>query len=74
MVDFSQRGYSLESFQICPNCGKKTPEENLRCIFCSEMLPVNSGTIGSFRFGPGRVLFLSVSLFLLFLFFWFYVR
>ncbi len=55
----------MEEFQKCPNCGKKSPEENLRCIYCSEMLPSSSGVLASFRFGRGRVLFLLIGLLVL---------
>ena len=57
----------MEEFQICPHCGKKTPEENLRCIYCGERLPAKGGWISSLRFGSGRLLFLLLALFVLFL-------
>jgi len=59
----------VSEFQTCPHCGKPAPEENLRCIYCGERLPVESGVIGGFRFGRGRVLFLVVALLVLFGFF-----
>lgn len=48
----------MDELQECPHCGKKTPEENLRCIFCGERLPVRGGTVGGLRFGGGRRIFL----------------
>ena len=63
-----------EGFQECPHCGKRTPEENLRCIYCSEMLPVRSGLLGSFRFGPGRGILIFITLFLLAFFAYLYLR
>jgi len=35
----------------CPSCGKPTPDENLRCIFCGELLATHSGLIGRLRYG-----------------------
>ena len=58
----------MESLETCPHCGKKTPEENLRCIYCGERLPVRGGLLGSFRFGAARLLFAGLVLLLLFLF------
>lgn len=50
----------MDPLQECPHCGKKTPEENLRCIYCGERLPVGGGTMGGLRFGRGRGIFLAV--------------
>jgi len=52
----------------CPSCGKSSPDENLRCIFCGELLAVRSGLIGRLRYGPGlRWVLVGVSLFLVWL-------
>ncbi len=64
----------MNDFQICPNCGRRTPEENLRCIFCGDRLPVGRGTLGSFRFGRGRAIFIIVALLVVFFFLRLYMR
>ncbi len=64
----------MDAFQECPHCGKRTPEENLRCIYCGEQLPVDKGALGSFRFGFGRTFFLLLALFLVLFFLWLYLR
>jgi hypothetical protein len=38
----------------CPACGKPTPDENLRCIFCGELLPSRGGALGGLRYGGFR--------------------
>jgi hypothetical protein len=35
----------------CPSCGKATPDENLRCIFCGELLSGRGGAMGRLRYG-----------------------
>ena len=60
----------MNELQECPHCGKPTPEENLRCIYCGERLPVRSGVIGGLRFGRGRALTLVLALFLVLFFFY----
>jgi hypothetical protein len=37
----------------CRACGKETPEENLRCIYCGERLEMRSGLLGGMRYGTG---------------------
>lgn len=64
----------MYEMQECSKCGKRTPEENLRCIYCGERLPVRKGAIGSFRFGVGRAFFLLLALFLVLFFAWLYLR
>lgn len=64
----------MDEFQDCPRCGKRTPEENLRCIYCGEKLPVRRGAIGSFRFGGGRSAFLFLALILALLILWLWLR
>jgi hypothetical protein len=60
--------------QECPACGRPTPEENLRCIYCGERLPVQGGVLGSFRFGVGRAFFLAAAILLVLFFLWLYLR
>ena len=44
----------------CRACGKPTPDENLRCVFCGELLEARSGLLGRLRYGSvGRWLFLA---------------
>lgn len=64
----------MDEFQICPQCGKRTPEENLRCIYCGEMLPVGRGAIGSLRFGAGRGFFLLLAVVLVLFSLWLWFR
>ncbi|MFH1680611.1 MAG: hypothetical protein ABIH26_08210 [Candidatus Eisenbacteria bacterium] len=64
----------MDELQECPACGMPTPEENLRCIYCGERLPVRKGAIGSFRFGIGRAFFLGVVVLLALFFLWLFLR
>jgi hypothetical protein len=63
----------MDELRDCPHCGKPTPEENLRCIYCGEMLPSKSGLIGSLRFGASRPLFIGITIILAFFFLWLFV-
>lgn len=50
----------------CRACGKPTPDENLRCIFCGELLDARSGALGRLRYGGvGRWVFAAVVILLL---------
>ena len=50
----------------CRACGKPTPDENLRCIFCGELLDARSGLLGRLRYGSlGRWMFIAVALLVL---------
>lgn len=62
----------MDDLQECPHCGRMTPEENLRCIYCSELLSMRKGVIGSFRFGGGKLIFSGVILFLVLFYVWRY--
>ncbi|MFH1277237.1 MAG: hypothetical protein ABIK65_02520 [Candidatus Eisenbacteria bacterium] len=64
----------MEEFQECPHCGRRTPEENLRCIYCGELLPVRRGAIGSLRFGGGRGVFVLLAAFLALFILWLWFR
>ena len=64
----------MDELQTCPHCGKPTPEENLRCIYCGERLPVRRGALGSLRFGGGRGAFLVLALFLALFILWLWLR
>lgn len=35
----------------CRSCGAMTPDENLRCIFCGEMLSGRGGALSRLRYG-----------------------
>lgn len=35
----------------CPHCGQSTPEENLRCIYCGELLERPVGLMSELVFG-----------------------
>jgi ribosomal protein S27E len=35
----------------CPHCGRSTPEENLRCIYCGELLDRPVGPMSELVFG-----------------------
>jgi hypothetical protein len=51
---------------VCPACGKPTPDENLRCIFCGELLPASGGVLGRIRYGRWlRWAFVAVAIALL---------
>jgi len=40
----------------CPHCGRSTPEENLRCIYCGELLDRPVGPMSELVFGlKGRL-------------------
>lgn len=50
----------------CRACGKPTPDENLRCIFCGELLSVGGGVLGRIRYGRvARWLFAAVAVVIL---------
>ena len=56
----------------CPHCGRATPEENLRCIYCGELLDRPVGAMSELVFGLKGRLGLIIALIVVVAFlFWF---